>query len=120
MQFIWIIAALVSFSAFAAELGDPAGELKIAKWVKGEPTQVTGTDHNIYVVEFWATWCPPCRASIPHLTEIQKEFKDKNVIVVGVSDEKEETVIPFVKNMGAKMDYRVAVDNNRKTGTAYM
>jgi thiol-disulfide isomerase/thioredoxin len=120
MQFIWVIAALLSLSTFAAELGDPAAELKIAKWVKGEPAQVTGTDHNIYVVEFWATWCPPCRASIPHLTEIQKQFKDKNVIVVGVSDEKEETVRPFVKNMGSKMEYRVAVDENRKTGAGYM
>jgi thiol-disulfide isomerase/thioredoxin len=120
MQFIWIIAALLSLSTFAAELGDPAAELKIEKWVKGEPTQVTGKDQNIYVVEFWATWCPPCRASIPHLTEVQKRFKDKNVIVVGISDEKEETVTPFVKKMGSKMDYRVAIDQNRKTATGYM
>ncbi len=120
MQIIWIIAALLSLSTFAADLGDPAAELKIAKWVKGEPAQVTGNDRNIYVVEFWATWCPPCRASIPHLTEVQKRFKDKNVIVVGISDEKEETVTPFVKNMGSKMDYRVAIDQNRKTSAGYM
>jgi thiol-disulfide isomerase/thioredoxin len=120
MHFIWVIAALLSFSTFAADLGDPAAELKIVKWVKGEPPQVSGADHNVYVVEFWATWCPPCRASIPHLTEVQKRFKDKNVIVVGISDEKEETVTPFVKNMGSKMDYRVAIDENRKTAAGYM
>ena len=122
MRFIRFLAVLGVFSVsiIAADLGDPAADLKIAKWVKGEPAQVTGTDHNVYVVEFWATWCPPCRASIPHLTEVQKRFKDKNVIVVGISDEKEETVTPFVKNMGSKMEYRVAIDENRKTAAGYM
>ena len=38
----------------------------------------------IMVVEFWATWCGPCRTSIPHLIELQKKFKD--VMFVGISD----------------------------------
>jgi len=115
-----LLSSLFAGAVFGAELGDPAPELNIARWVKGEPVHVAGGDHNIYVVEFWATWCGPCRQSIPHLTEIQKRFRDKNVVVVGVSDEKEEVVAPFVKNFGAKMDYRVAVDDNRKTGANYM
>src|SRR5690348_15418337 len=86
----------------AADLGDPAAEIKIAHWVKGEPVHVAaGGDHNIYVVEFWATWCPPCRASIPHLTELQRRFRDQKLIMVGITDEKEATVAPFVKQMGS-------------------
>src|SRR5580765_191909 len=77
------LAALCGQPVFAAELGDTAAELKIAHWVKGEPVHVASGDHNIYVVEFWATWCPPCRASIPHLTELQKRFRDQKVIMVG-------------------------------------
>jgi thiol-disulfide isomerase/thioredoxin len=107
-------------SGATADLGDPAAELNIAHWMKGEPVKVAAGDHNIYVVEFWATWCPPCRASIPHLTEIQKRFRDKNVIVVGISDEKESVVAPFVKNMAGKMDYRVAIDDDHKTSAHYM
>ena len=113
------LAAFLPLSLSAAELGDPAPELDIAKWVKGEPVKVSGGDKNIYVVEFWATWCPPCRTSIPHLTEIQKRFKDQNVTIIGVTNEKEPVVKPFVDDLGDKMDYRVAIDGGA-TGKGYM
>ena len=112
-------ASLLVASGYAAKLGDPAAPISIAKWVKGEPVQLTD-DKHIYVVEFWATWCPPCRTSIPHLTELQKQFKDKNVTIIGVTDEKESIVTPFVKKMAGKMDYRVAIDDKDKTSTGYM
>ena len=76
----------VAMSSTAAKLGDPAAPLSIKEWVKGKPVDVKD-GKNIYVVEFWATWCGPCRTSIPHLTELQKKFKDKGVVFVGVSDE---------------------------------
>ena len=119
-----ILSALLAASLFptalnAADLGDPAPEIKIAKWVKGEPTQISDNEKGIYVVEFWATWCPPCRTSIPHLTEIQNRFKDKNVTIIGVTDEKENVVKPFVDNLGSKMDYRVAIDQGA-TAAGYM
>lgn len=106
--------------AGAAELGDRAPELHIAKWVKGEPVKVAASESDkLYVVEFWATWCGPCRQSIPHMTEMQKRFKDK-VAFVGISDEKENVVAKFVNEMADKMDYRVALDDDRKTSHDYM
>src|SRR5687767_13027650 len=93
-------------TARAIELGDPAPELQIAKWVKGEPVKEFEKG-KVYVVEFWATWCGPCRTSIPHLTEMQKKYEDK-VVFIGVSDEDAETVAPFVDKMGDEMAYRVA------------
>jgi thiol-disulfide isomerase/thioredoxin len=114
------VLGLATFCApAAADLGDPAAKLNIAEWVKGQPVTV-GNGSNIFVVEFWATWCPPCRASIPHLSKLQKEFKDKGVIFVGVSTEKLTVVKPFVEKMGAEMDYTVAVDNEGKTSEGYM
>lgn len=115
-------ASLVTAAALsAAELGEPAAPLKIDEWIKGKPVELAaGKDRTIFVVEFWATWCPPCRASIPHLTGLQKKFKDQNVVFVGVSDEKVPTVKSFVEKMGDKMDYAVAVDDARKTTGAYM
>ncbi len=120
--FSWCSTAvtLLLLSGRAAELGDPAAELKISDWVKGEAVTLASDPKNIYVVEFWATWCPPCRTSIPHLTEMQQRFKDKNVTIIGVTDEKAGVVNPFVKNMGAKMDYRVAIDEDGETGKGYM
>ncbi len=69
------------------------------------------------VVEFWATWCPPCRASIPHLNEINKKFKDKGLVIVGISDEKEDTVTKFRKDL--PMDYTVALDEKKELGKKF-
>ena len=87
--------------------GEPAAALAVAHWVKGEPVDVSS---GVHVVEFWATWCPPCRTSIPHLTEIQEKYEDRGVKIVGISNEDLATVKPFVKKMGDKMAYTVAID----------
>ena len=118
-----LIVAGMTLPALATGLGDKAPALKIAEWVKGEPVNVQDNkDNKIYVVEFWATWCAPCRMSIPHLTELQKKFKDKGVVIVGISDEQPqlEKVKSFVKDQGEKMDYIVAVDDKEATNKAYM
>jgi thiol-disulfide isomerase/thioredoxin len=114
------LSSLVGYST-AAELGDPAPALKISTWLKGQPVDLSAAKgKQVVVVEFWATWCPPCRASIPHLTELQKKFKDKGVIFVGVTDEAVAVAKPFVEKMGDQMDYTVAVDDNKQTSAGYM
>jgi thiol-disulfide isomerase/thioredoxin len=117
-----VVLCVVGVVSLAAdELGDSAPELSVAEWVKGGPVSIAeGKGKNIYVVEFWATWCPPCRASIPHLTEMQEKFRDKGVVFVGVTAEDSETVRPFVEKMGEKMKYAVAIDDGRKTNDGYM
>ena len=63
-------------------IGDPAPAIKYSKWLKGEPvTSFNGG--QIYILEFWATWCGPCKGAMPHLTELQKEYEGK-VTIVGV------------------------------------
>jgi thiol-disulfide isomerase/thioredoxin len=101
-------------------VGDEAPPLAIGEWVKGESIERLGDGETVYVVEFWATWCPPCLFSIPHLTELQEEYKDRNVVVVGISNEDISDVKPFVENQGDAMDYHVAVDDNAKTSRAYV
>ena len=102
----------------AAKICDPAAKLKGLEFVKGEP--VTLKKDAIYVVGFWATWCPPCRVSIPHLTKLQTKFKDKKVTIIGISNETAEKVAPFVEEKGDAMDYVVAIDPERKISAGYM
>ncbi len=105
--------------ADGAKLGDKAALLEGLTFVKGKP--VTIEEGKIYVVEFWATWCGPCRTSIPHLTKVQKEFKDQGVTVIGISGESEiDEVKSFVAEQGEKMDYTVAVDPDSKVNNGYM
>jgi tetratricopeptide (TPR) repeat protein len=68
----------------ALGVGDPAPALAIAKWVKGEPVE-RFEKGKVYMVEFWATWCAPCIASMPHLTALQQKHKDKGLTIVSVS-----------------------------------
>jgi peroxiredoxin len=108
-------------TAAASQLGDPAPALEISDWVKGDSLDLAeAKGKNVVVVEFWATWCGPCRVSIPHLTELQKKFEERGVAFVGISDEDTATVKSFVDNMGDKMEYRVAIDRNRQTSERYM
>lgn len=122
MRSLLIAAALLfALTGWAQSLkaGDPAPALPVAKWVKGQPVSKF-EQGKVYVVEFWATWCGPCRQTIPHLTKLAEKYKDK-VTIIGVSvweriDEDNpnahiQQVEKFVNDMGDKMNYVVAVDN---------
>jgi thiol-disulfide isomerase/thioredoxin len=100
------------------KLGKPAAPLKGLQWIKGGPVEMK--KGSVYVVEFWATWCPPCRTSIPHLTKLQHQFKDKGVTIIGVSNETADKVKPFVTEYAEKMDYTVAIDPERQISKGYM
>jgi len=90
-------------------VGDPAPKLEVKEFVKGQPVTAFARGKN-YVVEFWATWCGPCRTSIPHLTELQKKYPEIAFIGVSVWESDPSKVKPFVAEMGDKMAYRVAMD----------
>jgi thiol-disulfide isomerase/thioredoxin len=107
--------AVLATSAFAAELkvGDKAPAVEVEEWIQGETTVGAGKP---YVVEFWATWCGPCRQSIPHLNELYKKYKGKGLSIIGVSDEVKavEKVRSFVRGKGDGMSYSVAIDGGVK------
>ena len=94
-------------------VGDAAPGLDIETWIKGEQTTIE--PGKVYVVEFWATWCAPCRKSIPHLTELQEQYADAGLVIIGISDELESLVRPFVDRMGDRMNYTVATDRREAT-----
>jgi thiol-disulfide isomerase/thioredoxin len=114
--------ALVASPTFALDLGEPAPALK-ADWIRGGPHDIkAGKGKNVFVLEFWATWCGPCRMSMPHLSELQKKYKDKGLVVIGVamSEEPASLIKSFLSQMGDKVAFPIALDKNNETARAYM
>ena len=110
-----VIASVQSFASQELTVGDKAPALKVANWVKGKPVNLGKGSYT--VVEFWATWCGPCKQSIPHLSDMANAYKGKvNFVGVSVWESKPidyTTKVPaFVKEMGSKMNYNVATDTS--------
>ena len=85
---------------------DPAPELK-AKDVNGKELSLEAYKGKVVLLNFWATWCGPCRAEIPSLIRIQEAYKDRLQIIGMDVDDDEEQLREFVKDQG--INYPVAM-----------
>jgi thiol-disulfide isomerase/thioredoxin len=99
-------------------LGDPAPPLRIQEWLKGSPIK-SFEKGKIYVVEFWATWCQPCMAAMPHLASLSRAYKDTvTVIAMDIYEQKNTSmskIKAFVDGKGSIMDFHVAAGDSSFT-----
>ena len=115
IKYFFVIAIILSVSAFSYDLRNQSTETNVIvtlkddkapefslKSVDGKTVKLSDYKGKVVIIDFWATWCPPCRKGIPDLISIQNEFKDK-VVIIGISLDREKTIkdVPgFVKNNG--------------------
>ena len=90
-------------------LNQPAPAITGEKWLTDPPD----LKDKFLLVDFWATWCGPCRRSIPALNALQNKYKDR-MVVLGLSDETEEAVRKMTE---PKIEYFVAIDTQRRTSS---
>lgn len=83
-----------------------------------------GTSHalssykgKVVLIDFWASWCPPCKAEIPHLIKIYDAYKDKGLVIIGVGLDKRANLVKIKDELG--INYTVLVDEKSDVGRLY-
>jgi cytochrome c biogenesis protein CcmG/thiol:disulfide interchange protein DsbE len=98
---------------------DAVPDFTLAQVSNGKPFHLRGHLGQVVLIDFWATWCGPCRMAIPHLIELQKKFGGQNFTVVGVSLDQQgpDVVRPFAQQWN--LNYPVVVDTDGSLARAY-
>jgi len=76
-------------------------------------------DGNVLMINFWATWCPPCRKEMPAFIELQEKYKDKGFTIIGVALDEKQAVIDFTEPMGMNYPILLGEQQGMPLTTAY-
>jgi peroxiredoxin len=96
--------------------GNPAPEFSLTG-LDGKPLRLADYQGKVVLLDFWATWCVPCRAEIPHFVDFQNQYREQGLQVVGISmDDDAKPVREFYQQF--KMNYPVAMGTD-KMAAAY-
>ena len=102
-------------------VGDVAPPLSVQHWVGGDPVAAYEPG-KVYVVDFWATWCPPCLASLPKLAALQADHAADGLVVVPIALQGADTpdaVDAFAAGPGAELKLRFGVTTTPDMGRTY-
>lgn len=89
-----------------------------ARTLDGKTFSTAELDGKAYIVNFFASWCPPCRMEIPDMVELQKQYEAKGFTFIGIAvNEQEDRIRSFVEESG--IGYPVILDQNDELGSLY-
>jgi peroxiredoxin len=86
--------------------------------LQGRPWHLRNLKGKVVLVNFWATWCPPCRKEMPDLQALYDKYKDQGFLVLSISDEEMDKVSPFIAER--KITYPVLLDPGRKVNDDFV
>jgi len=92
---IWLIISS-SLQAYGSGALPPDFEVKD---IAGQVVKLSGLKGKVVLLDFWATWCPPCRVEIPNLLDVYKQFKDDKFVLISVSLDRDiDAALKFVRD----------------------
>jgi peroxiredoxin/outer membrane lipoprotein-sorting protein len=103
-------------AASVTSIGTLAPEFTLRN-LQGEEVRLSDLRGKIVVLDFWATWCPPCHLSMPTLELLSRQFKDKGLVVLGIDDEDPKEQSAFLASFG--YSFSSLVDPATKVKTLY-
>ena len=77
--------------------------------LNGKNVKLSDFKGKVVIINFWATWCPPCKAEIPDFIELYKTYQKKGLVILGIALDNKEKVVKFVKDNG--INYPVLMGN---------
>lgn len=102
-------------------VGKQAPALEIREWIGGPPRDLAALRGQVVMLEFWAIWCPHCRASLPKTEKLQERFASRGLVVLGVSRERSgyeaDKIRQFIESR--PMAFATGIDDKGKTSEAY-
>jgi thiol-disulfide isomerase/thioredoxin len=107
---------LRAYAQEAISLGETAPPIYITDWIENVPENKSLEGKNI-ILEFWATWCGPCIAAVPHLNELQSQYEGSNIVFISITDES----VSKVERTLDRIDFKSVVvsDTTSQTQIAY-
>jgi len=104
-----VLAAFVTVCSARSSAQNPVAPDFTLKDLNGAEVSLSDFEGKVLFINFWATWCPPCRAEIPDFIEAYDEYKNSGLAILGISvdRDKEEIVSEFAKRL--QMNYPVAM-----------
>jgi peroxiredoxin len=109
--------ALASPPASAIEQGQTAPEIELADF-QGRQVKLSELRGKVIIVDFWASWCGPCRDSFPVFERLNKTYRDRGLVVLGVNvDNDPAAAQKFLKD--TPVSFTVLADSSKKVAKAY-
>jgi len=100
------------------QVGKTAPDFTLASATKGE-IKLADYKGKLVLLNFWASWCPPCRAEIPGFIKIQEEYKDKGFTILGAAIEDKEAVNIYMKDVGLNYPTAYGIETVHKVAGEY-
>lgn len=98
--------------------GKPAPQVAVQPLQPGGDIRLSDYKGKVVLLDFWATWCGPCRGIMPQLGEFQEKYRDQGLVILGITDENRTTVQQFFAAVGPSK-YTIAIDPTQRAGAAY-